>query len=109
MTKIDITFVAPSGETSQLDVPEGWSLMQAAVKNGIDGIVAECGGSCVCATCHVYVQQERFADVPPPGGDELELLDEVKAERRPNSRLSCQIKAAPNLSGLVVTIPECQT
>lgn len=106
---VQITVIQPSGTSSQLDVPEGWSLMQAAVKNGIDGIVAECGGSCVCATCHVYVQQERFAELPPPGEDELELLEEVKAERRPNSRLSCQIKAAPNLSGLVITIPECQT
>lgn len=106
---VQITVIQPSGTSSQLDVPEGWSLMQAAVKNGIDGIVAECGGSCVCATCHVYVEQERFAELPPPGEDELELLDEVKAERRPNSRLSCQIKAAPDMEGLVVTIPECQT
>ncbi len=106
---VQITVIQRSGASSQLDVPEGWSLMQAAVKNGIDGIVAECGGSCVCATCHVYVQQERFAELPPPGEDELELLDEVKAERRPNSRLSCQIKAAPELNGLIVTIPECQT
>lgn len=106
---VQITVIQPSGTSSQLDVPEGWSLMQAAVKNGIDGIVAECGGSCVCATCHVYVEQERFAELPPPGEDELELLDEVKAERRSNSRLSCQIKAAPDLEGLVVTIPECQT
>ncbi|WP_184082234.1 2Fe-2S iron-sulfur cluster-binding protein [Afipia massiliensis] len=106
---VQITLIQPSGASLQLDVPEGWSLMQAAVKNGIDGIVAECGGSCVCATCHVYVQQERFAELPPPGEDELELLDEVKAERRPNSRLSCQIKAAPELNGLIVTIPEYQT
>lgn len=106
---VEITVIQPSGTASQLDVPEGWSLMQAAVKNGIDGIVAECGGSCVCATCHVYVEQERFTELPPPGEDELELLDEVKAERRPNSRLSCQIKASPAIEGLVVTVPERQT
>lgn len=106
---VQITVIQPSGTTSQLDVPEGWSLMQAAVKNGIDGIVAECGGACVCATCHVYVEQERLTELPPPGEDELELLDEVKAERRPNSRLSCQIKASPAIDGLVVTVPECQT
>nr|HAQ94239.1 ferredoxin [Afipia sp.] len=64
---VQITVIQPSGTTSQLDVPEGWSLMQAAVKNGIDGIVAECGGSCVCATCHVYVEQERLTELPPPG------------------------------------------
>lgn len=106
---VQIVIVQPSGASFELEVPEGWSLMQAAVKNGIDGIVAECGGSCVCATCHVYVQPERFAELPPPGDDELELLDEVKAERRPGSRLSCQIKSAAELDGLIVTIPERQT
>ncbi len=106
---VQITFIEPSGTSTELNVPEGWSLMQAAVTNGVDGIVAECGGACVCATCHVYVEPERVGEVPPPTEDEIELLDGVKAERRPNSRLSCQIKAAPNLAGLTITIPECQT
>jgi len=105
---VQITFVEPSGTSTDLDVPEGWSLMQAAVANGVDGIVAECGGSCVCATCHVYVEPERFGEVPPATEDELELLDGVKAERRHNSRLSCQIKATVALEGLVVTLPATQ-
>lgn len=106
---VAVKFVEPSGSTVQIDVEQGWSLMQAAVANGVDGIVAECGGSCVCATCHVYVESERLSQLPPPGEDELELLEEVKAERRANSRLSCQIKADESLSGLIVTIAECQT
>jgi 2Fe-2S ferredoxin len=106
---VQITYVEPSGTAIELDVTEGWSLMQAAVAGGVDGIVAECGGSCVCATCHVYVDPERAGELPEPSEDELELLEEVKAERRPTSRLSCQIKAAPDLAGLKVTIPECQT
>lgn len=104
-----ITYVEPSGSEVELNVEDGWSLMHAAVTNGVDGIVAECGGSCVCATCHVYIDPERIAELPPPGDDELELLEDVKAERKPNSRLSCQIKANQNLLGLVVIIPECQT
>lgn len=104
-----VTYVEPSGSQVELDVEDGWSLMQAAVTKGVEGIVAECGGSCVCATCHVYIDPERLAELPPPSEDELELLEDVKAERKPNSRLSCQIKVNQNLSGLVVTIPECQT
>jgi ferredoxin, 2Fe-2S len=104
-----ITYVEPSGSQVEINVEDGWNLMHAAVTNGVDGIVAECGGACVCATCHVYVEPERLAELPPPGEDELELLEDVKAERKPNSRLSCQIKASQSLSGLVVTIPECQT
>lgn len=104
-----ITYVEPSGSKVELNVEDGWSLMHAAVTNGVDGIVAECGGSCVCATCHVYVDPARLAELPPPSEDELELLEDVKAERKPNSRLSCQIKADHSLLGLVVTIPECQT
>src|ERR1700741_3027823 len=106
---VQITFVEPAGAEVAVDATEGWSLMQAAVANGVDGIVAECGGSCVCATCHVYVDETRLAALPAPGEIELELLEEVKAERRPNSRLSCQITATPELAGLIVTIPPCQT
>ncbi|MCB1413701.1 MAG: 2Fe-2S iron-sulfur cluster binding domain-containing protein [Xanthobacteraceae bacterium] len=106
---VQITFVEPSGNQIDIDVSDGWSLMQAAIANGVDGIVAECGGSCVCATCHVYVDPDRAGELPQPGEEELELLEEVKAERRPTSRLSCQIKATPALAGLKVAIPECQT
>ncbi|MEH2511040.1 2Fe-2S ferredoxin [Nitrobacteraceae bacterium AZCC 1564] len=106
---VAITYVEPSGSKVEINVKEGWNLMQAAVANGVEGIVAECGGSCVCATCHVYIDPERLAELPPPSEDELELLEDVKAERKPNSRLSCQVKANESLLGLIVTIPECQT
>ena len=68
--------------------------MQGATANGVDGIVGECGGSCACATCHCYVDEARLADLPPPSEGELGMLDNVAAERRPNSRLACQIKAS---------------
>lgn len=82
--------------------------MQGAVAHGVEGIIGECGGSCVCATCHCYVDADRLSDLPPPSDDELELLGCVAAERRPNSRLGCQLKAVHALDGLVVTIPDRQ-
>src|SRR5690242_10024938 len=103
-----VTYVEPSGSELKIDVPEGSTVMQAAVSNGIDGIVAQCGGACVCATCHVYVDPRWADQLPPPSADELELLEGVKAERKPGSRLSCQIKVESGLTGLVVNIPERQ-
>lgn len=101
---VNITYIGPSGDTQTLELQEGWSLMQGAVANGVEGILGECGGSCVCATCHCYVDMDRLADLPLPAEEELELLDCVAAERRPNSRLACQIKASPALEGLSITI-----
>lgn len=105
---VTITYVEPGGTAVPVDVPEGWSLMQGATANGVDGIVGECGGSCACATCHCYVDLGRLNDLLPPAAAELDMLAHVVAERRPNSRLACQIKAGPALQGLVVTLPECQ-
>ncbi len=104
----NITYIEPSGNAVTVAVTDGWSLMQGATANGVDGIVAECGGSCACATCHCYVDASRITDLPPPSQGELDMLANVAAERRTNSRLSCQIKAAPALDGLVVTLPDTQ-
>jgi 2Fe-2S ferredoxin len=106
---VKITFIEPSGIEKVLDVPEGWSLMQAATANGVEGIEAECGGSCACATCHVYLEGAPAANAPPPEEHELGMLELTAAERKPNSRLSCQIKAAPAIEGLVVRIAETQS
>ncbi|HEX5784289.1 MAG TPA: 2Fe-2S iron-sulfur cluster-binding protein [Burkholderiaceae bacterium] len=89
-------------------MPDGWNLMQGATANGVDGILGECGGSCACATCHCYVADDFLAKVLPASEAELAMLDNVAAERRPNSRLACQIKASPALEGLVVHLPETQ-
>ena len=103
-----ITFIEPSGNEVQIDVPEGWTLMQGASTNGVDGIEAECGGSCACATCHCYVETLSEC-VPPPNATEQAMLANVVAERRSNSRLSCQIKASADLDGIVVRLPELQS
>ena len=103
-----ITYIEPSGNAVDVSVAEGWSLMQAAIANGVDGIVGECGGSCACATCHCYVDEARMADLPAPSQGELDMLDNVAAERRPTSRLACQLKATAALQGLVLHLPETQ-
>ena len=105
----NITYIESSGQTTTISLNDGWSLMQAATSQGVEGIDAECGGSCACATCHCYVEGERAARVPAPGAGESSMLDSVAAERRPNSRLSCQIKMTPELEGLVLRIPATQT
>ena len=104
----NITFVEASGQSTTVNLADGWNLMQGAIANGIDGILGECGGSCACATCHCYVDEARLGDLPPASENELGMLDNVAAERRPNSRLACQIKATAALEGLIIHLPETQ-
>ena len=103
-----ITYIEASGQTTTIDLAEGWSLMQGATTHGVEGIIGECGGSCACATCHCYVDEARLGDLPPPSEGELAMLENVASERRPNSRLACQLKASTALEGLVVHLPETQ-
>lgn len=103
-----ITFIEANGQSTTADLPDGWSLMQGATANGVEGILGECGGSLACATCHCYVDDLMAKVLPPPSQSELDMLDNVAAERRPNSRLSCQIKASAAIHGGVVHLPECQ-
>lgn len=104
----DITFVLPDGSEHGLEAPAGVSLMQVATGAGLSGIVAECGGSAICATCHVYVAPDWAGQLPPPDANELAMLECTAAERRPESRLSCQIAVTAALQGLRVTIPDRQ-
>jgi ferredoxin, 2Fe-2S len=104
----DITFMHFDGTEQGLEAPEGVSVMQAAMGAGVRGIVAECGGSAMCATCHVYVDPAWADKLPPPLANELEMLECTASERLPTSRLSCQIKLTAAMQGLVVRIPEHQ-
>ncbi len=100
----NVTYISPDGKETTIEAREGDSVMETAVRNGVKGIVAECGGACACATCHVYVD-DAFADVVGEPGDlEDDMLDGAAAERQPHSRLSCQIKMRAELDGLVVRI-----
>lgn len=103
-----VIFELPDGTQRKVFAGSGTVLMQAAVSNSVDGIVAECGGNASCATCHVYVAEDRSELVGPPGDVEDEMLDFTAAERRPTSRLSCQVQLTDALDGLVVHVPEEQ-
>ncbi|MFV3128335.1 2Fe-2S iron-sulfur cluster-binding protein [Niveispirillum sp. KHB5.9] len=103
----EVTYILRDGGQRQVTASSG-SVMAAAMQNNVPGILAECGGGCACATCHVYVDPAWIDRLPPPDEIEAELLDGVAAERRPNSRLSCQIMLSADLDGLVVQMPEAQ-
>ncbi|WP_424140584.1 2Fe-2S iron-sulfur cluster-binding protein [Roseomonas chloroacetimidivorans] len=103
-----VTYVSADGQETSLELEEGMSVMEGAVANGVDGIVGECGGSLMCATCHVYVDEDHLSKLSARGEVEEEMLDSAAAEVLPNSRLSCQIRVTPELDGLVVRLPESQ-
>ena len=103
-----VNFIHPDGSTQSVEADDGQSAMMVATINGIDEIVAECGGNAMCATCHVYVEPEWIGKLVAVSDEEDALLDGVAAERSANSRLSCQIRIAPELDGLVLRLPDKQ-
>lgn len=102
-----ITYIAPDGRQFDVDAENGSTVMENAVRNGVPGIEAECGGACACATCHVYVDEEWAEKVGRPEAMEEDMLD-FAYDVRPTSRLSCQIRVSDELDGLVVQVPERQ-
>ncbi|MBK4739353.1 2Fe-2S iron-sulfur cluster-binding protein [Noviherbaspirillum pedocola] len=103
-----ITFVQPDDSRQTIEVNDGATVMLSAVSNDIRGIVAECGGSAMCATCHVYVDPEYVTRIPPVSEVENEMLASAASERRENSRLSCQLVMGNGVEELVVRIPPRQ-
>jgi ferredoxin, 2Fe-2S len=103
-----VTYVQHNGARHEVDVPVGDSIMQGAVNNMIDGIVAECGGGLACATCHCYVDEAWAAKVGEPSETENEMLEAAASERKATSRLSCQINVTDELNGIVIYLPETQ-
>ena len=106
---ITVTLVSPAtGAERTIEAQPGQSLMQAAIAANAPGIEGDCGGLLTCATCHVYVREPWLQQLPPMVADEDNMLDFAAAERRANSRLSCQIELTPELNGLVVDLPASQ-
>ncbi|HLW77840.1 MAG TPA: 2Fe-2S iron-sulfur cluster-binding protein [Bryobacteraceae bacterium] len=103
-----ITYISNAGEARPIDVPLDDSVMEGAIRNDVEGIVAECGGACMCATCHVYVDPVWLDKLPPIESDEDAMLDSTASDRLPNSRLSCQLRVTPELDGLIVRTPPTQ-
>jgi 2Fe-2S ferredoxin len=102
-----VTYIQPDGSSSEVNALAGDSVMETAIDNDIDGIIAECGGACSCATCHVYVDEAWTDRLPAPDALEDGMLDCV-LDRQPNSRLSCQIRLSDEFDGLTVRIPDSQ-
>jgi 2Fe-2S ferredoxin len=102
-----VKFITADGSEKEINAENDVSLMMNAINNGIDGIVAECGGACSCATCHVIVDPEWYSKLPEPKNLEKDML-EFAAEPSETGRLSCQINVTDELDGLVVTVPSSQ-
>jgi 2Fe-2S ferredoxin len=102
-----ITFVSHNGTAETIEGEVGQSVMDAARNHSITGIEAVCGGGAACGTCHVFVEANWLARLPPTAQAEQDLLDFL-TQKQPNSRLSCQIPLEPQLDGLVVHLPEHQ-
>lgn len=102
-----IVFVTPDSQRIEIDAEDGLSVMECARRANVPGIVAECGGACSCATCHVHVDPAWSATVGEAAGMERDML-EFAEDVRDTSRLSCQVKVAPALDGLTVHLPAGQ-
>jgi ferredoxin, 2Fe-2S len=105
MTKI--TYITSRGERIETEAENGSTVMETAIMNAVPGIVAECGGACTCATCHVYIEPEWREIVGGPSNMEEDMLD-FAFDVDDSSRLSCQIKVRDALDGLVVRVPSRQ-
>lgn len=102
-----ITYLSDSGEERAVEVAVGLTVMQGAMRNGVCGIVVECGGDCACGACRVYVDEAWRARTGEASAIE-EATMEIRDDRRDGKRLSCQIKVTEQLDGLIVRMPESQ-
>ena len=102
-----ITYIEHNGKLHVVEVPNGLSVMEGAVQNNIPGIDADCGGSCACATCHVYVDEKWFDKLPSKDNAEEDMLD-MAFEPNKFSRLGCQITVTNDLNNMVVKMPSKQ-
>jgi 2Fe-2S ferredoxin len=100
-----VIYQTPDGTRHEVEVENGYSVMEGAINNNIEGIVAECGGACACATCHSYID-EVWTDKLAPMDDMEDSMLDAAFERKENSRLTCQIEISDELDGLVVIVAE---
>jgi 2Fe-2S ferredoxin len=103
-----VTYIEHSGTAHTVDAPIGSSVMEGAVRNGVPGIDADCGGACACATCHVYIDPAWLSAAGAPSETEAAMLEYAAESVETNSRLSCQLKLTDELDGLIVRMPRRQ-
>jgi len=104
----NIVFVSPDGTRKSVFAEPGTSVMRAAVANGVDGIIGECGGALLCATCHVFIEKNQMDLLQPPEGSENDMLEFTATEPTSESRLGCQITLTEEMEGLTLHLPETQ-
>ena len=100
-----IVFFEPNGARREVKASAGESAMEVAVRNSVEGVDADCGGVCACATCHGHVDAAFFDRLPEMNETEDQMLELVEDQRQANSRLLCQIKIEPELEGLIIRLP----
>ena len=105
---IRVVYMSHDGESREVTAAAGQTVMQAAVRNGVEGIIGRCGGGAMCGTCHVYIARTDTHRVPPRHQIEDELLEGVPGPVTDESRLSCQIALGPEHEGMVIRTPEEQ-
>lgn len=101
-----LAFQDPAGNRVEVRARPGVSVMEAAVMNNVDGIEAECGGACICATCHVYCSDAASTVLEAMSSEEDDMLDFTRTPRQPGSRLSCQLRVKDGMQNLLFVIPE---
>lgn len=101
-----ITFIEPDGRERVVEAVNGLTVMENAMRNGVEGISASCGGCCTCATCHVIVAPEWQAVAGNASQDEADILAFASSRRQSGSRLSCQIRMSNLLDGIVLRVPK---
>lgn len=104
-----IVFENAAGTRREIDIKPGTVLMRAALAEGVDGIVAECGGAAACGTCHVHADACTLAKLPLMESNEEAMLDFTAEQREHDSRLSCQVVVTEDMEGAVFRIPAHQT
>lgn len=100
---INVIYIDRYGKEQSVSVPSGTTLMEGAVRNGVAGIEADCGGACACATCHVYLEPLDFENLPKPADMEVSML-EFSEMVEPTSRLACQVEIVPSMDGIRVRV-----
>ncbi|SHM70327.1 2Fe-2S iron-sulfur cluster-binding protein [Roseibium suaedae] len=103
-----LIFIEADGTRTEVDAPVGKSVMEAARDGNVSGVVADCGGSLACATCHCYFSNDQIADLPAKSDTEADMLDFANAEVKDGSRLSCQIIVTEAMDGWEINVPDTQ-
>ena len=101
---VRVVFVDEQGERA-VEAKVGESVMDAARRDIQSSLIGECGGSCICASCHAYIDAQWLRALPPVTVNEAQMLDAIENSRY-CSRLTCRLPVVPDLDGMVVRVPK---